>query len=257
MKAQKQIDSEEWTGLHQTLFSGRKSNMRKYQEMVVGHEGWGALLRYEVTQLLVSQIPGALGLVLRKFLYRALFKSVGRNVVFGRNVTLRHPHKITIGDNVIIDDDCLLDAKGESNQGIVIGDFVTIGRFSSLVCKNGDIRIASHVNLGSSVKLVIAKGATIEIGDQVDIGSSCHFSGGSYDYSQIDLLPSSRRIQAKGIIVEELSWIGVGAILLDGVRIGSKSIIGAGSVVNKEIPPYSVAVGVPAKVIKKRLHKDM
>jgi acetyltransferase-like isoleucine patch superfamily enzyme len=48
----------------------------------------------------------------------------GRNVVFGQNVVLRHPHKIHIGRDVVIDDNCLLDAKGETNRGIRIGDGV-------------------------------------------------------------------------------------------------------------------------------------
>ena len=59
--------------------------------------------------------------------------------MFGQNVVLRHPHKIHIGNNVVIDDNCLLDAKGESNRGIRIGDGVFIGRNTILSCKNGDI----------------------------------------------------------------------------------------------------------------------
>ncbi len=88
-----------------------------------------------------QHVPGALGLVLRKMLYPALLGSCGRNVVFGQNVVLRHPHKIRIGDNVVVDDNCLLDAKGESNKGIAIGSGVFIGRNTILSCKNGDIEI--------------------------------------------------------------------------------------------------------------------
>ena len=54
---------------------------------------------------------------------------------------LRHPHKIHIGSNVVIDDNCLLDAKGETNRGIRIGDGVFIGRNTILSCKNGDIEL--------------------------------------------------------------------------------------------------------------------
>ena len=63
-------------------------------------------------------MPGALGLFLRSKLYPLMLGRVGRNVVFGVNVTLRHPHKIAIGDNVVIDDSCCLDAKGTDNTGI-------------------------------------------------------------------------------------------------------------------------------------------
>ena len=64
--------------------------------------------------MLSQHVPGALGLALRKTLYPLLLGACGRNVVFGQNVVLRHPHKIRIGDNVVIDDNCLLDAKGDS-----------------------------------------------------------------------------------------------------------------------------------------------
>ncbi|MEJ2706151.1 MAG: acyltransferase [Anaerolineales bacterium] len=247
-----EASADQWPGLHGKLFDNKKSNLQKYKEMVVGEQGWFALLRYELTILLFSQIPGALGLVLRRIFFPPLFKHVGRNVTFGHNLTLRQPHKIRIGDNVIIDDGCLLDAKGIENEGIVIDEMVTLGRLSMIVCKDADIHINSHVNIGSAVKIIAANKGKITIGKSIDIGSTCHFSAGSYDYSQPDLLPSTRRLQTKGIVVEDLSWIGVGVVVLDGVTIGTKSIIGAGAVVNKDVPPNSVAVGVPAEVVRQR-----
>jgi acetyltransferase-like isoleucine patch superfamily enzyme len=249
---EKKRSAEQWPGLHTKLFNPKKSPMQQYKEMVIGEKGWGSLIYYELIILFFSLIPGALGIVLRKSFFKPLFKDVGKNVVFGRNMVLRQPHKITLGDNVIIDDDCTLDAKGDSNDGIKIGDMVTIGRFSSIVCKDADIDIGSHVNIGSNVKVIAANKGKIAIGNSIDIGSSCHFSGGSYDYSNAEQLPSSQRIETKGINVEDLAWIGAGVIILDGVTIGSKSIIGAGAVVTDEIPPNSIAAGVPAKVKKTR-----
>lgn len=246
-----EIDNEQGPGLHKSLFAN-ESNLNKYRRMVSGDISWFKLVYFETVILFFSLIPGALGLFCRKYLYRPLFKQVGKNVTFGRNVTLRHPHKIVIGDNVIIDDECLLDAKGDSNQGINLGDYVSIGRLSSLVCKNGDINIGSHVNIGTMVKIVVAKSGEIRIGSNIDIGSSCHFSGGSYDHSQMDKLPSTQRQPTKGIYVDDFAWIGAGVIILDGVQIGSKSILGAGSVVTQDIPPQSIAYGVPAEVRKER-----
>jgi acetyltransferase-like isoleucine patch superfamily enzyme len=239
-------------GLHSKMFDKRKSNVQKYREMTIGDGNWAALLRYELTIWLVGGLPGALGLLLRKKLYRPLFKQVGRNVIFGKDLVLRHPHKISLGDNVIIDDGCLLDAKGKDNEGITIGNGFTLGRYSSLVCKNGNIKIGSQVNIGSTAKIVVGEGGTIEIGNSIDIGSSSHFSGGSYDYSQTDVLPSSRRQATQGIVVEDMAWVGVGVVLLDGVRVGTQSIVGAGSVVNRSIPPRTIVAGVPARVLKER-----
>jgi acetyltransferase-like isoleucine patch superfamily enzyme len=246
-----EIGNDPGPGLHKSLFA-KESSIEKYRRLVLGDQNWLRIIYFELVTLFFGLIPGALGFISRKYLFRPLFKEVGRNVVFGRNLTLRHPHKIVIGNNVIFDDECLLDAKGDSNTGITIGDYVSIGRFSSLACKNGDIEIGSHVNIGSTVKIIVADKGNIEIGSSIDIGSNSHFSGGSYDYSQVDALPSNKRNPPKGIFVEDLTWIGAGVIIMDGVRIGSKSIVGAGAVVISDIPPKSIAYGVPAEVRKER-----
>ena len=245
------IENESGPGLHQSLFKN-ESNLDKYRRMVIGDQGWLQMIYFEFVILFFSLIPGALGLVCRKLFFRPLFKQVGKNVIFGRNMTLRHPHKISIGDNVIIDDDCLLDAKGESNSGIKISDYVSVGRFSSIVCKNGDIEIGQHVNIGSTVKIIVAENGKIIFGSNIDIGSGCHFSGGSYDYSQTDRLPSAQRLPTKGILVDDYAWIGAGVIVLDGVHIGRRSIVGAGGVVTQDIPANSIAFGVPAEVKSER-----
>ena len=103
------------------LFDAGSSSLDKYARLVVGRAGWRALLKHEAITLVSQAVPGALGLVLRKLLYPRLLGACGRNVVFGQNVVLRHPGKIRIGDNVVIDDNCLLDAKGDGNGGIEIG----------------------------------------------------------------------------------------------------------------------------------------
>ena len=119
------------------------SARQKYSRLIVGRDGWGALV-----QLLSQWVPGALGLALRKALYPMLLGSCGRGVVFGQNVVLRHPHKIRIGDDVVIDDHCLIDAKGDTNSGITIGARTFIGRNTILSCKNGDIVIGDSANIG-------------------------------------------------------------------------------------------------------------
>ena len=103
------------------LFSAPQSAREKFSALVVGLPGWGPLLKYEVVQQLSQNVAGAVGFALRKVMFPWLLGACGRNVIFGQNVVLRHPHKIRIGDNVVIDDNCLLDAKGDGNRGIAIG----------------------------------------------------------------------------------------------------------------------------------------
>lgn len=242
-------------GLHRKMFDSRRSSLELYQEMFIGKKDLMGLLKYEVITTFLGSVPGAVGLMLRKTFYRGLLKAVGNNVIFGKNITLRHPHKISIGNNVIIDDNCVLDAKGKNNQGISVGNQVTIGRNSTFICKNGDIRIGSNVNITPSVQLVVAPGGKIEISDNVEIGSFSHFSAGTYSMEKNDILPSAQGRISRGIILKDSVMIAAGVIILDGVTIGKSSIIGAGSVVIESIPERSVAFGIPARVIKERGEK--
>mgnify|MGYP003345031875 CR=1 FL=1 len=112
------------TVIQQEVFNEHRSKADKYRELFIGRPGLGPLLAYELAMMVASHVPGALGLFLRSKIYPLILGSVGRNVVFGVHVTLRHPHKIHIGDNVVIDDLCCLDAKGADNAGIMIGNGV-------------------------------------------------------------------------------------------------------------------------------------
>ena len=129
------------------------SRAARYAQLVVGRPGRWALIKYELIVTLCSALPGAIGLLLRSKLYPRLLGRAGRNVTFGANVVLRHPHKIRIGNDVVIDDACCLDAKGTDNRGIDIGSGVFIGRGTILNCKNGDIEVDDHANIGFNCEI--------------------------------------------------------------------------------------------------------
>jgi len=228
------------------------SKIKKYSRLFVGREGWLPLLKYELIVLLASWIPGAIGLFLRSKLYPLILGSVGRNVVFGCHVTFRYPSKIRIGSNSIIDDNCLLDAKGENNVGITIGDDVYIGRNTILSCKDGDIELRDHVNIGFNCEIFSSGKVVLE--DYALLAAYCYvIGGGNYDH-RLTGLPISQQplMNAKGIVIGKNSWLGARATVLDGSRIGDDSIIGACSLVGSDIPPRSIAVGTPARVSKER-----
>jgi acetyltransferase-like isoleucine patch superfamily enzyme len=233
------------------LFAPGSSSLAKYSTLVVGRPGIAALLKYELIVAVSQARAGAVGLALRKTLYPSLLGSCGRNVVFGQNVTLRHPHKIHIGDNVVIDDNCLLDAKGESNGGIRIGSGVFIGRNTILSCKNGDIEIAAGANIGFNCELFSASQVTI--GANVLIAAYCYVIGGDHDFSDplAPVLAQTRR--SAGVSIGDGAWLGAGAKILDGVTIGPQAIIGAGAVVRESVAAHDIAAGVPARVISSRM----
>jgi acetyltransferase-like isoleucine patch superfamily enzyme len=231
------------------LFSSR-SPRDKYVSLVVGRPGLAALLKYEFVIGLAQARAGALGLVLRKRLYRWLLGSCGQNVVFGQNVVLRHPHKIHIGNNVVIDDNCLLDAKGKGNGGIRIGDGVFVGRNSILSCKDGDIELGDGANIGFNCEVFSASRVTIGAG--VLMAAYGYVIGGDHDFSDPTKSVLDQTRTSSGVTIGDGAWLGAGAKVLDGVTVGSCAVIGAGAVVREAVPARAVAVGVPARVVSSR-----
>jgi acetyltransferase-like isoleucine patch superfamily enzyme len=232
------------------LFDQRTSARRKYAELVVGRPDLGSLLRYELVTMLAQGMPGALGLVLRKALYPALLGSCGRNVVFGRGVTLRHPHKIHIGDNVVVDDHCLLDAKGTANAGIRVGAGVFIGRNTILSCKNGDIELGDGVNIGFNCEVFSA--SRVRIGARTLLAAYTYVIGGDHDFADPAKSILDQERKSEGVSIGEGAWLGAGAKVLDGVSVGDHAVVGAGAVVTRDVPARAVAVGIPAKVVSNR-----
>ena len=236
--------------VQEQLFDKRRSAREKYADLVVGQSGWAALLRYEMIVMLSHSLPGALGLTLRRVLYPMLLGACGRGVVFGQHVTLRHPHKIRIGTDVVVDDHCLIDAKGEDNTGIRLGNGVFVGRNSILSCKNGAIEVGDGANIGFNCEIFSA--GQVTIGANVLIAAYCYVIGGDHEFSEEGRPVLHQGRSAKGVTIGDGAWLGAGAKILDGVRIGEDAIIGAGAVVREAVPDRAIAVGVPARIVGTR-----
>jgi acetyltransferase-like isoleucine patch superfamily enzyme len=232
------------------LFAPGVSARQKYAALVVGRSGLGALLAYECIVLFTQSCPGALGLFLRKTFYPKLLGACGRNVVFGQNVVIRHPHKVRIGNNVVIDDNCLIDAKGDTNTGIRIDDGVFVGRNSILSCKNGDIELGRGVNVGFNCEIFSA--SRVQIGAGVLLAAYSYVIGGDHDFSDPAVPVHEQRRVSAGVSIGGGAWIGAGAKILDGVTIGESAIVGASAVVREAVPARAVAVGIPARIVSTR-----
>ncbi len=110
---------------------------------------------------------------------------VGSNVAIGMNVVLRHPHKIVVGNNVVIDDNCCLDAKGTTNRGITLGNGVFLGRNTILSCKNGDITLEEDANVGFNVEIFSA--ASVRVGREALIAAYTYLVGGDHLFDRVDV----------------------------------------------------------------------
>lgn len=160
------------------------------------------------------------------------------------------------------------------------GDAVSIGTGSSVVVPpGGQLRLGSrcylgrHVEVGATGSIAVGEAASIQdrcivLGD-VSIGRYCVFapniylSSGQHHFERhptwyiqdqdAEVLASEGRPASRPIRVDDDCWLGINVVVMPGVRIGRGCVVGANSVVTKSLPPYSVAAGSPARVIRRRL----
>lgn len=227
------------------------SPLRAYLDLQVGDAGLLGLVEYEVLASAGAALPGAVGLAFRKLLWPRLFGTCGRGVVWGRNVVLRHPAKMSIGDGVLVDDDCLFDAKGSSEGAFRIGREVLVSRGCVVSGKGGDLEIGDRVNIGVGCQIWSMGGLAIEA--DCRLAGNCYIGGGGYDPDgPVDVPMSKQSIVPDPVSIQADCWLGAGVVVLAGVTVGHGSVVGAGSVVTGDLPPFSIAVGAPAKVIRRR-----
>lgn len=173
----------------------------------------------------------------------------GKNVYISPKATIINGKYLTIGDDTVIEEYTKIHI--ESPQ-----TFITIGKncyiYSHCLIKtySGYIKIGDNCSL-NDFSVLYGHGG-LEIGNNVRIATQTVVVPMNHKYDNPDIPITMQGITAKGIRIEDDVWIGAGVIILDDVVIGKGSVIGAGSVVTHNIPQYSIAVGVPAKVIKKR-----
>ena len=164
----------------------------------------------------------------RRVVLRAVCKSFGNGVKIGVGVLVLHPHTFEIGDAVFIGNQTYL--QGRHDGRCVIGAHTWIGPQSYFDCR--DMELGEYVGWGPGAKVLGSE----HTGEPADV-----------PIIQTDLI-------IKPVRVDDGADIGVNAVLLPGVHIGTGAIVGAGSVVTRdtEVPPYAIYAGVPAKFLRSR-----
>jgi galactoside O-acetyltransferase len=206
---------------------------------------------------LFGNIPTlALGTQLRRLVYRSIFGHLGKKVFIQHGVELISTKNIEIGNGAYIFRGVRLDAKGNPKNRISVGNLVAIERYVDVGClEDTHIDIGDETFIGPNV--CIAGPGNIKIGKHCLIASHSGIFANNHQFSDPHTLIKYQGITRKGITIEDDCWLGHGVTVLDGVTIGEGSVIGAGAVVTKDIPPYSVAVGIPARVIKSRMTQEV
>ncbi len=227
-----------------------KAGFALYRDYAVGSASLMRFAYYELSTLLLTGLPGLIGYGLRSLFFPALFKDCGARPALGRGLVLRNLTNVTVGKKLLLDDYAVIDVRG-SDGAITLGDFVSVGRFSTLVAKSGKIHLANGVNIGSHCR--VATQSLVEIGESTLVAAYCYIGPGNHQQSDPGKPLISHEMDVKGgVKIGAHCWIGARATILDGVTIGEGSIIGAHSLVTESVPPYSIAIGTPARVVKQR-----
>ena len=134
---------------------------------------------------------------------------------------------------------------------IVLEENISIGKNTQLI---GSVSVGRNSTINENCKIY----GDVNIGDNCLLSNNIFISSGGHTYSQVPYLPIKEQdtllATNNSIIIEDDCWIGINVVVMSGVTIGKGSVIGANSVVTKDVAPYSIAGGVPARLLKKRLN---
>jgi acetyltransferase-like isoleucine patch superfamily enzyme len=218
--------------------------------------------RFEVDRSVPLSLLAAVTMRRGIWLLRGILKGLvlQRRLVFifvADGVTLRGASLIRFGRGVTLERGVTMD--GTMRRGIVLGDHVKIGPYSTLLG-------APISNLGEGIKFgansavdaysFVGSAGPVTVGENVIMGQHVSFHPENHNFDRIDVPIKAQGTTRIGITIEDDVWVGANVTFLDGAHVGRGSVIGAGSLVRGRIPPYSIAVGTPARVIRSRGPQD-
>lgn len=182
---------------------------------------------------------------LRGMWCRLFLKEAHGMLLVGKGVQISHGKHIRCGKNVKFEDHS--EIHGLCSDGLIFGDYVTISRGVMIRPSSyygGDYGIGLTMGDHSSIGPYGYVGCSgrITIGRNVMFGPKCSLFAENHNFSDLNQTIKSQGVQQKGIIVEDDCWIGSNVTILDGVTIGKGSVIGAGTLVTKDVPAGSVVI---------------
>lgn len=183
----------------------------------------------------------------------------GQRFGLGRGVCIIYPRWFKVGDDVTIEDYSYLHCL--SRGGVYIGSYTSIARNLWLHCgctledyDHGFFSIGEYSFIGCNA--VIGASGGIRIGDHVAIGPNVTIASENHRFDNPNLRIDQQGVERKGVMISNDCWIGSNVTILDGVTVGESSILAAGAVITKNIPPFSIAAGVPARIIRDRRRQE-
>lgn len=232
-----------------TMRGGLRHNMVRYVSRVTGGSSWARWAWQGVVLSLLSGLPSVLGTAVRGWAYRSVVGSIGKGCFIEKDVRLLVPRRIFLGQRVMVGEGCFLDANTPQGR-IVLHDDVWLSRGSYIVVGQGEVVIDPMSYIGH--RCLMYGTSSIHVGRDALLANDVQLICGNHTFARRDIPIRSQPTEGQPIVVEDDVWLGASAIVLGGVTVGRGSVVGAGSVVTRSLPPYSIARGVPAKVVGTR-----
>ena len=189
-------------------------------------------------------------------MHRLCIGSVKGSLFIGKNVAIRYPKNLHLGNQVIIEDGAEINCLASNDMHF--GDRVSIGKYAIIRPSNiygGPIGeglvMGNNSNIGPYN--YIGCSGKITIGDNVMLAPRVSIYAENHVFDNPNITIKAQGVSKMDVVIEDDCWIAANAVILAGVTIGKGSVVAAGSVVNEDVPAFSVVAGVPARVIKSRL----
>ena len=157
---------------------------------------------------------------------------------------LVNPFKHKRGKNTIVRRNSRLDVFPYNKFDL--GDRSTIESFATINNGVGNVIVGAGTIVGIGSVVI----GPVSIGNNVMLAQNIVISGLNHGYTDVAISPSLQKVECKPIVIQDDVWIGANSVITAGVTLGKHSVIGAGSIVTKDVPEFSVVVGNPAKIIK-------
>lgn len=200
---------------------------------------------------LMTVIIERIFMLIRGIFVGIFFKERKLPFFIGKRVSIRCKNSIKAGRCVSIQDYVVINAL--SKEGIQLGDNVSIGMRSMIKTSGSLTVVGKGFSMGHDSAMgndcFVGAAGGVSIGNYVAIGQNVRFHSENHAFHDRNRMICEQGVTNKGITVGDDVWIGAGAVILDGTHIGNGCVIGANTLVNKDIPDYSIAVGNPVKIV--------